>query len=238
MLLSFLNFFLRFLHYWIHLLVQRRLLFWPPFADQIGFIWVFFWGWSNSCKGNSARHSTCASALPFLPNFFRCPLSSQIYTPMQWSEAKVLIFFFLLSDHFGISFKFLLLTFPLTATNSAEVHSSQFLHCYCSSHFTFLISIISLEHKKILPNIFVSQVIFLFTTKPHLSEWLIWSVQRWLPTRTGLIIDTRHPLSARRPDNYWYPPPCHPWYGKSLPSHLIGWKSSWIKYRAALPIKT
>ena len=91
----------------------------------------------------------------------------------QWSEAKVLIFFFLLSDHFGISFKFLLLTFPLTATNSAEVHSSQFLHCYCSSHFTFLISIISLEHKKILPNIFVSQVIFLFTTKPHLSEWLI-----------------------------------------------------------------
>ena len=153
--------------------------FGPLFQTKLGSFLVpfgsIFSGKLQSCKGNSARHSTCASALPFLPNFFRCPLSSQIYTPMQWSEAKVLIFFFLLSDHFGISFKFLLLTFPLTATNSAEVHSSQFLHCYCSSHFTLLVFIIFLEISflHILPTVFVSQVIFLFTTKPRLSEWLI-----------------------------------------------------------------
>ena len=146
--------------------------FGPLFQTKLGSFLVpfgsFFNGKVQSCKGNSARHSTCASALPFLPNFFRCPLSSQIYTPMQWSEAKVLIFFFLLSDHFGISFKFLLLTFPLTATNSAEVHSSQFLHCYCSSHFTFLISIISLEHKKFCP-IYLYHRLY-FCSQPSLTS--------------------------------------------------------------------
>ena len=72
--------------------------FGPLFQTKLGSFLVpfgsFFSGKVQSCKGNSARHSTCASALPFLPNFFRCPLSSQIYTPMQWSEAKGLIFFF------------------------------------------------------------------------------------------------------------------------------------------------
>ena len=234
---SFLNFFLRFLHYWILLLVQRSFLFWPPFQTKFALFGSFFSGEVIVAKETASgtqhvlplSHFSLISSVAHFPHRFIPQGTGPKPILMNWSS---------LTDHCGISVRL----FSSLAHFSPHIIYFRWGPFLTKSPLLLLVTLYTFS-------IFYFSRNFFFTYSPHCicitgyisvhnqasPQWLIWSVERWLPTRPGLIIDTHHPLSARRPDNYWYPPPCHPWYGKSLSS---GWKSSWIRYRAALTIKT